>query len=201
MTVDLAPAEFEKSNLRLGATQAALPRHVAKNLFSGTSALGLSIVIERGLGFLANLLAARLGGASTFGAYSLAITTANNISTYAAGGIGSTAVRFSGKYSRESAGYPTLSKVLLIISVVSATVAALGLWIGAGPVARLLGKPVLTGLLSWAALSAASMIMLECCRGFLVGQRRLAPMLLLSGTVGVGMICLLPIASRLDRSK
>jgi O-antigen/teichoic acid export membrane protein len=160
--------------------------------------LGIGIIIERGFGFLSNLLAARLGGASTFGAYSLAITTANNISAYAAGGIGSTAIRFSGKYPRESAGYATLSRVLLIISLVSAGLAALGLWAGAGPIAHLLGKSSLTALLQWAALSAAGMILLECCRGFLVGQRRFAAILLLSSVVGIGMISLLPAASRVS---
>jgi len=175
---------------------AYIPKSVAKTLIGGTSALGLGIIVERGFGFLSNLLAARLGGASTFGAYSLAITTANNISTYAAGGIGSTAIRFSGKYPRGSAGYATLSRVLLIISLVSAGVAAAGLWLGAAPIAHLLGKDSLGSLLRWAALSAAGMIMLECCRGFLVGQRRLAAILLLSCAVGIGMITLLPAASR-----
>ena len=70
-----------------------IPGHVARGVLSGTSALGLGTVLERGLGFLANILAARWGGAATFGAYSLAISTANNISTYAAGGIGSTAAK------------------------------------------------------------------------------------------------------------
>jgi O-antigen/teichoic acid export membrane protein len=155
------------------------------------------MIVERSLGFLANLLAARLGGAATFGAYSLAITTANNISTYAAGGIGSTAVRFSGKYSRESPAYVTLFRALLIISLASAAVAACALWLGAAPLAKLLEKPSLTGLLSWAALSAAGMILLECWRGFLVGQRRLAALLWLSIVVGVGMVSLLPFTSRL----
>src|ERR1039457_3343765 len=77
---------------------AQVPAHVAKRLIGGTSTLGTSICVERGFGFLANILAARLGGASTFGAYSLAITAANNMSTSAAAGIGSTAARFSGKY-------------------------------------------------------------------------------------------------------
>ena len=180
-----------------GGVQAAavMPTHVAKDLVSGTSALGLGVIIERGCGFLANLLAARLGGASTFGAYSLAITTANNISTYAAGGIGSTAIRFSGKYPRESAGYSTLTRVLIIISVASACLAAAGLWLGAAPIAHLLDKPSLTTLLRWAALSAAGMILLECCRGFLVGQRKLAAILLLSLSVGAGLLAFLPFAS------
>jgi O-antigen/teichoic acid export membrane protein len=195
MTADV-DAIMEVNAPESGGPPAFVPKSVAKHLISGTSALGLGIIVERGFGFLANLLAARLGGASTFGAYALAITTANNISAYAAGGIGSTAIRFSGKYPRESAGYATLSRVLLIISLISAAVAAAGLWAGAAPIAHLLGKDSLTGLLKWAALSAAGMIMLECCRGFLVGQRRLAAILLLSCVVGVGLITLLPAASR-----
>src|ERR1700677_3872573 len=75
-----------------------VPGHVTRHLIGSTSALGAGVMIERGMGFLANILAARLAGASTFGAYSLAFTTANNISTYAGGGIGATAARFSGKY-------------------------------------------------------------------------------------------------------
>ena len=179
------------------AQSTAMPKHVAKDLLHGTSALGTGLILERGCGFLANLLAARLGGASTFGAYSLALATANNISSYAAGGIGSTAVRFSGRYSRDSAGYATLQRVLATISLVSAALASLVLWAGAVPLARLLGKPSLTGLLHWAALSAAGIILLECCRGFLVGQRRVAAILLLSLTVGIGLLALLPTASRL----
>ena len=175
--------------------EAAVPGHVTKHLVSGTSALGLGVVIERGMGFLANLLAARFGGASTFGAYSLAISTANNISTYAAGGIGSTAARFSGKYPRGTAGYTTLSRVLAIVSLASAAIAAIGLWAGAGPIAHLLEKESLTQILRWAAFSAAGIILLECARGFFVGQRRLAALVLLSGTVGVGMLTLLPLAA------
>src|ERR1700733_7525143 len=77
----------------------SLPDHITSKLIGGTSALGLGVFIERGAGFLANILAARFGGVTTFCAYSLAVSTANNISTYAAGGIGATAARFSGKYS------------------------------------------------------------------------------------------------------
>ncbi len=173
----------------------ALPDHVTRHVVTGTSALGLGMVIERGSGFLANVLAARFAGASTFGAYSLAISTANNISTYAAGQIGSTAARFSGKYPYGSAGYSTLARALSIVSVTSALLAAAGLLLGAGPIAHLLGKPALTRLLEWAVLSAVGMILLECARGFFVGQRRLRALVLLSVLVGVGMITLLPAAA------
>ncbi|GAC1359973.1 MAG: hypothetical protein NVSMB3_07780 [Acidobacteriaceae bacterium] len=174
-----------------------VPSHVAKHLISGTSALGFGIVIERGMGFLANILAARLGGVATFGAYSLAISTANNISTYAAGQIGSTAARFSGKYQHGSPGYTTLARALAIVSVVSAILGAVGLWFGAAPIAHLLGNLSLTGLLRWAAISAAGIILLECARGFFVGQRRLAALVLLSLIVGVGMVSLVPFAATL----
>ncbi len=172
-----------------------VPRHVARHLLTGTSALGAAVVVERGLGFLANILAARLGGAPTFGAYALAISTAGNISTYAAGGIGATAARFSGKYPYGSAGYGTLARALAVVSLVSAAVAAGGLWLGAGPLALLLHKAALAHLLRWAALSAAGMIVLECARGFFTGQRRLGALLLLSLLVGIGMVTLVPLAA------
>ena len=175
--------------------ESSLPAHVTDHLVGGTSALGLGVFIERGTGFLANILAARLGGASTFGAYSLAISTANNISTYAAGQIGSTAARFSGKYPKGTGGYTTLARALTIVSLVSAALAAAALWLGAGPIAHVLGKAALTSLLRWAAISAAGMILLECARGFFVGQRHLRALVLLSVVVGFGMITLLPAAA------
>lgn len=176
-----------------------IPGHVARRVLSGTSALGLGTFLERGMGFLANILAARLGGAQTFGAYSLAITTANNISTYAAGGIGATAARFSGKYPYGTAGYPTLARALVIVSAVSAGVALLALWLGAAPIAHLLREGALTNLLRWAAVSAMGMILLECARGFFVGQRRLPAVVLLSALVAAGLLALLPVAAAQHR--
>lgn len=174
----------------------ALPAHVTSKLVGGTSALTLGIFLERGCSFLANILAARFAGAQVFGAYSLAISTANNVSTYAAGGIGATAARFSGKYPFGTAGYPTLARALSTVSLLSAAIAAFGLWFGAGPIAALLHRPDLTGLLHWAAISASGVILLECARGFFVGQRRLAAIVLLSAIVGLGLITLLPLAAR-----
>ena len=173
----------------------ALPDHVTKHLVTGTSAYGASVALERGAGFLANILAARLGGTVTFGSYSLAINTATNISTYAAGQIGATAARFSGKYPQGSAGYPSLMRALAIVSLVSATIASLGLWFGAGPIAHLLGKDNFVTLLRCAWVSAAGVVLLECARGFFVGQRFVAALLSLSLTVGAGMIFLLPYAA------
>lgn len=174
-----------------------VPAEVMKNVLSGTSALGVGVIIERSLSFLSNILAARLGGASTFGAYSLAISTANNVSTYAAGGIGSTAIRFSAENARGTPGYTTLAKVLALIAGVSCLVAGLTLWLGADPLSRLLAKPSIIPVLRWAALSASGILLLECARGFFVGQRRLKAVVLLSATVGIGMVTVMPLASLL----
>ena len=176
----------------LSVQHAPLPTQIRKNLVRSTSALGAGVFLERGCGFAANVLAARLGGAPVFGTYSLAIVTANNISTYAAGGIGATAARFSGKYPYDSTGYRTLGGALTIVSCTSAAIAMAALWFGAHPLAELLGKPELTPLLRWAAVPAAGTILLECARGFFAGQRRIAALLLLSVTVGVGMLGVLP---------
>ena len=41
-----------------------VPDHVVKHVVHGTAALGIGITIERGMGFAANVLAARLGGSA-----------------------------------------------------------------------------------------------------------------------------------------
>ncbi len=192
--VDLDGAVLEPGVLGEGP---ASPLSVGERVIGGTSALGAGIFLERSFGFVANILAARFAGAQVFGAYSLGISTANQISTYAAGGIGATAARFSGKYPYGSPGYSTLARALTIVSLVSALLAVTGLWFGAGPLAHLMGKAELTSLLRWASLSAAGIIILECARGFFVGQRRLKAVVLLSGLVALGMITLIPMAARM----
>lgn len=175
---------------------AAGPRSLTGDLLSGTSALGIAMVIERGLGFLANVLAARFAGSEMFGAYSVSLTTANNIASYAAGGIGSTATRFSAPLARDSAEYVTVARALVLISAVSALAAIALLYGTAGSLAHwLLRQDALAPLLRLASLCAGGAILLECCRGFLIGRRRLIAIVLLSGMVGVGMVTLMPVAA------
>jgi O-antigen/teichoic acid export membrane protein len=170
---------------------------VARGILAASSALGIATAVERGLGFAANFLAARLGGAAVFGGYSLALTTANNIASSAGGGIGSTATRFSGEYNEGNNGYALVARALAFVSVVSALLATTILIAGAGPLARyLLHSPQLTNLLRWSALSAGAMVLLECCRGFLIGQRHYATLLLLCGLMGAGLLCGLPLAAQ-----
>ena len=166
-------------------------------LFTGGSALGIATVAERGFGFLANLAAARIGGTHVFGAYSVAMTTANNIASYAGAGIGNTANRFSGDYPYGHGGYRGLVRALATVSLGSAALASVVLWLTADVLARqLLRNPALTPLLRLAALSSGAIILLECLRGFLVGQRKFRALLALSILSGGGLIAILPLAAK-----
>ncbi len=175
---------------------ASKSRSLARDLLSGTSALGIAMLIERGFGFVANVMAARFAGSQVFGAYSVSLTTATNIANYAAGGIGSTATRFSAQPARDTAEYAAVVRALSIISLVSAAIAMGVLYGTAGFLAHwLLRKDDLAGLLRLASLCAGGAILLECFRGFLIGRRRLGAIVLLSGIVGAGMLGLMPVAA------
>src|ERR1700738_3639209 len=108
---------------------------LARSIITGTSALGVAVALEGGLGFIANLVAARVGGAQVFGAYSLALTTANNIASYAGAGFGTPATRFCGQYPKGTPEYGGLQRALGLVSVQSAFIAAVILWFAAEPLA------------------------------------------------------------------
>jgi O-antigen/teichoic acid export membrane protein len=174
----------------------ARPQSLGRLLFSGSSALGVATLMERGLSFLANLAAARLGGAHVFGAYSVAMTTANNVASYAGAGIGTTANRFSGEYPYGGPGYRGLLRTLALVSLVSAALATAILWFAATPLAvHLIRNPALAQLLRFAAISAGAIILLECLRGLLIGQRRFVALLTLSALFGGGLAIGLPLAA------
>ncbi|MEG9431465.1 lipopolysaccharide biosynthesis protein [Terriglobus sp. ADX1] len=174
------------------AARERIPPDVAKHVVKGVSILSAAVFIERGATFLANVLAVRLAGPATFGAYSVGVTTANNISVYAAGGIGTTATRFSGKYPYDGGSYRVFAQVMATISLCSAAIAALALTLGASPIAALLHRADLAGLLRIAGITAAGMVLLECARGFFVGQQRLVALAVLSLLVGLGMLAVIP---------
>jgi len=178
-----------------------VPSDVAKHVVKGVSILSAAVFIERGATFLANVLAVRLAGPATFGAYSVGITTANNISVYAAGGIGTTATRFSGKYPYDGGSYHVFAQVMATISLCSAALAAIALSLGASPIAALLHRTDLAGLLRIAGITAAGMVLLECARGFFVGQQRLVALAVLSLLVGLGMLALIPAMAMTGNAK
>lgn len=167
-----------------------------RSLLGRMGALGSALMIERGAGFLANVLAARLAGAEVFGAYSLALTTANNVASYAGAGIGVTANRFVGEYPPGTRGHRRLLRTLAFVALVSAVLAAILLYLGAGPLAReLLKNEKLIFPLRVGAWSAGAIVLLECCRGLLIGQRSYVLLLVLSALSGCGILLLVPLAA------
>jgi O-antigen/teichoic acid export membrane protein len=181
------------------AASAQGARSLSRLLFFGGATLGLAVGLERMFGFLSAMLAARIGGPQTFGAYSVVLATAGTIAVYAGAGIGTTANRFSGQYRRENPGYRGFVRALILISVLSAVLAATLMFLGARPLAHwMLGNDGLTSFLRLASLSSAAIVLLECCRGLLIGQQRFYSLLVLSIISGVGLVVVLPLAARVS---
>jgi O-antigen/teichoic acid export membrane protein len=174
---------------------------LTQSLLTGAGALGVALGIERGGSFLSNLLAARLGGTAVFGAYSIALTTANNIASYAGAGIGYTATRFIAEHAPGTKGYNRVARQLTAVALTSALIAGVALWVGALPMAKLLLRNErLAGPLRIAALSSAAFVALECCRGVFLGTRNFGHLLALSTLVGTGLLIVVPAMSRLGPS-
>ncbi|HEX8774998.1 MAG TPA: oligosaccharide flippase family protein [Pyrinomonadaceae bacterium] len=180
-----------------GGAPAEGTRSLRRLLAQGGATLGFAVMLDRGFGFLANLLAARAAGPQSFGAYSVVLATAGTVASYAGAGIGSTANRFSGKYPVGSPGYRGFLRTIILVSLCSAFLAALLMLAGAVPLARvLLRNEGLVGVLQVAAFSAGALILLECLRGLLIGQQRFQALILLSVVSGTGMLLVLPLAAR-----
>lgn len=170
----------------------------AGTLLRGTAALATATALERALAFGGSFLAARAGGAGTLGAYTMALSTALNVASYTGAGMGTTATRFAAGHGRETAAYAAVVRALAAVASLSALLAAVLLIAAAEPVARvLLRNEALTPLLRVAGLAAAATILLDGCRGFLVGVRRYGAVLLVAVIVGVTLLVGLPLAARL----
>lgn len=194
-TANVGIAEIDQTAAPVETLPQAAPARasLAGSLVKGVFSVGGALAVERAAGFLANLLAARLAGATVFGAYSISLNTANNVASYAGAGIGNTATRFIADYPEESRGRQQVVRTVLLFAALSAGLAALLLWFSAEPLAKsLLRNPSLAAPLKVAAISAAAFVALECCRGVFIGTREFAPFLFLSGLVGVGSLIAIP---------
>jgi len=195
--IDLQVEEREATS----AEPSSRPLGLLHSLGTGAGALGVALGIERGGSFLANVLAARLGGAQVFGAYSIALNAANNVAWYVGAGIGDTSSRFIAGHPRGTRSYHQVVRCLMLIAAVSAGVAASVLFAGAGPMAsKLLRNANLTNPLRVAALSSAAFVLLECCRGLFIGTRSFGRLLVLSAMVGIGLPAVVPYAAKLGAS-
>jgi O-antigen/teichoic acid export membrane protein len=196
---------FVSSNVNLsteaqGSASQLTSRHgtlsLSKLLLYGSATVGMAVGLERGLGFLSGVLAARVAGPQAFGAYSIVFATAGTVAAYAGTGIGTTATRFSGQYGPESDGYRRFILALVVIAASSATVATILMFVGAGPLARwVLRNEALVSFLRIAAVSSGAIVLLECVRGLLVGQQKFHALLLASGVSGICLIIALPLAA------
>lgn len=165
----------------------------------GSATLGVAMVLERALGFVSNMLTARISGPQTFGAYSVVLSTAGTVAAYAGVGLGTTALRFSGQYPRASAGYRKFLSTIVFISLTSAAIGAVLMLAGANLLGRfVLRNEALTPILRIAAIASAAMILFECCRGLLVGQQKFRSQLILSTVLGIGLVVVLPLAARIS---
>ncbi len=198
-TANVGLEEIDQTAAPVETVETATPAQpsLAGSLVTGVFSVGGALAVERGAGFLANLLAARLGGTAVFGAYSISLNTANNIASYAGAGIGNTATRFIAEYPEGTRGRQQVVRTVLLFAALSAALAAVLLWFSAEPLAKsLLRNPALAAPLKVAALSAAGFVALECCRGVFIGTREFAPFLFLSGLVGAGSLLAVPTMAR-----
>ncbi len=172
-------------------------RSLHKFLLYGGATLGVAVGVERVAGFLSASLAARIAGPQTFGAYSVALATAGTIAAYAGAGIGTTANRFSGQYPVGSAGYAKFLRTLTLVAVASSILAAVLMFAAAAPLTRwVLHNDSLTSLFRIAAVSSGAMVLLECYRGLLIGQRKIRSLLILALISGLAIVLLLPLMAR-----
>lgn len=194
-------------SLSVSASHSVSPAQLQRNSFRklsglilyGGATLGVAVGLERVLGFISGVLAARIAGPQTFGAYSMVLATAGTIAAYAGAGIGTTATRFSGQYKPETEGYRRFIWALVVIALGSAIAAALLMLAGAGPLARwVLRNDGLISFLRIAAASSAAIVLLECCRGLLLGQQKFQALMVLSAVSGLGLIFVLPLAARVS---
>ncbi|HKF47799.1 MAG TPA: oligosaccharide flippase family protein [Terracidiphilus sp.] len=163
-------------------------------LARGGTAVTFANGLERGFGFLANVLAARIAGPQSFGAYSLVLTTANTVSSYAGMGIGTTASRFSAESQPNTLAFRNLLRSLVLVSLISVILGSAVMLFAAAPLAQLaLHKPALTSLLRLAAVTVGGAIALECCRGLLLGQHEFRGLIFLSASFGITLALLLPL--------
>lgn len=194
-------------SLSVSANEAVSPAQLRRHslrklsglLLYGSATLGIAVGLERVLGFVSGVMAARIAGPQTFGAYSMVLATAGTIAAYAGAGIGTTATRFSGQYKPETPGYRKFILALVVIALSSAIVAAVLMLAGAGPLARwVLRNEGLISFLRIAAASSAAIVLLECCRGLLLGQQKFQALLIVSVVSGLSLMFVLPLAARIS---
>jgi O-antigen/teichoic acid export membrane protein len=165
-------------------------------LVKGAATLGLAEGFERALGYLTNIMAARIAGPEVMGTFFLALSTARAVATYSGPSFGATGTRFGGMYPRTVPEYPAFLGIVVRIAAASALLATALLVFTAEPIARILiNRPDLAQMLQLGAIAAVAAIAIEVARGICVGQHAFRGALLLSVVSGIALAISLPVAA------
>jgi O-antigen/teichoic acid export membrane protein len=165
---------------------------IAGTFLRGGASMAVATAVQRVLGFAGALVAARIGGPVTFGAYSIGLATAGTAASYVGLGIGTVAARFAGQAPRTTAAYRTTLARVSGLALACGTAAALLLVAGAPALARLVFlDESFAPLVRAAALSGFALILFEALNGFGVGLFDFRLVLTLSVMAGAGMFAAL----------
>jgi len=161
-----------------------------RQLFLGGGVLlGFAVALQRLFGFMTTALAARIGGASILGEYSVALSTAGLIGGFMSTGVGTVALRYVGQFPRNTQAYRKVLRLVIIFSAVGAFASCLVLFLGSEFAARfILKNENLKSLLGLAALSSLVFILYESLTGVLISLHNFTGLLWLSIVSGTLML-------------
>ena len=151
--------------------------------------LGLAISLQRLFGFISTALAARIGGVSTLGRYSVALSTVATVTAFMGAGVGTVALRYAGQYPRNTRAYRKVLRLLIVIGLVATLASTVVLFTGSGFLATfVLRNSGLQRLLQVAALTSVAIVTVEALNGTFIALHNFRGLLWLSTVSGVLMV-------------
>ncbi|HEV7747323.1 MAG TPA: oligosaccharide flippase family protein [Pyrinomonadaceae bacterium] len=187
----------------LGAPETAkTPGLGLRRLFiGGAISLGFAVALQRAFGFLTTALAARIGGVSVLGKYSVALSTAGLVSAFVGTGVGTIALRYISQFPRHTRAYRKILRLLILIAAVAGISSTVILFLGAPVIAHLVLKnESLKTVLQIAALSSLAFVLFEAMNGILVGLNNFRGLVCLSLVSGAAMLLSVAYGSRYGAS-
>ncbi|HMP15904.1 MAG TPA: oligosaccharide flippase family protein [Gemmatales bacterium] len=165
-------------------------------LVHGGILIGLATVLERGLQFIANILAARNAGEENLGVYALAMQTAGFLASQASLGIGMVATRFSAEYPVDHPQNRAFIQRIAQLSLGLAMLASVLMLLLAWPMAHwFYNKPQFYRVLIITVVTAPAFVLLDAVRGLLLGLSYHRGLVILSAVLGICMLLLMPWAA------
>lgn len=197
---NLASESPQSLRVEESTTEKATPG--LRQLFLGGGILfGFAIALQRLFGFVTTVVAARIGGASVLGEYSVALSTAGMVSGFVGVGVGTVALRYIGQFPRNTQAYRKILRLVIIITAIAAVSSTLVLLVGSEFAARYILKNESLGqTLRIAAVSSLAFILVEALNGMLIGLHHFRGLLWLAIVSGIGMVVAVSFAARYGAS-